>query len=48
MITFTIDPESFGLGFVSGTAVYVVASSAGYILFCAGKHLLSLFRAGSP
>ncbi len=44
MITITINPESFGLGFLFGTSVYVFASSAGYIAFCGIKGLTSLGR----
>jgi hypothetical protein len=33
MLTFAIEPNSFALGFVFGTSVYVAASSAGYLLF---------------
>ncbi len=44
MVTITIDPESFGLGFIAGTSGYVAASGAGYTLFCAGKRIASLFR----
>ncbi len=44
MITITINPESFGLGFLFGTSVYVVASSAAYIAFCAVKSLAMLGR----
>jgi hypothetical protein len=40
----TIDPESFKLGFLVGTAVYVVAGGAGYIFFCTFKRLASLGR----
>jgi hypothetical protein len=52
MITIAIDPESFGLGpfglgFIVGTSVYVVASSASYMLYCAGKRLVSLFHGAS-
>jgi hypothetical protein len=32
MITITINPESFGLGFLFGTSVYVVARQASDIL----------------
>ena len=44
MITITINPESFGLGFLFGTSIYVVASSAGYIVFCGIRSLTSLTR----
>ncbi len=44
MMTIAIDPDSFGLGFVFGTSVYVTASGAAYMLFCAGKRIVSLFR----
>jgi hypothetical protein len=44
MLTITINPESFGLGFIFGTSVYVVASGAAYITFCAVRGLVSLVR----
>jgi len=44
MLNFTVDSQSFGLGFVFGTSVHVVASSAAYILFSAGRQAISLFR----
>jgi hypothetical protein len=42
MITITINPESFALGFILGTAVYAVAGGIAYVLFLAGKHLARL------
>jgi hypothetical protein len=42
MITITINPESFELGFILGTAVYAVAGGIAYLLFLAGKNLARL------
>jgi len=45
MMTMTINPESFELGFILGTSVYAVAGGAAYFLFLAGKRLVK-FAAG--
>ncbi len=40
-----IDQQSFALGFIAGTSIYVTVASFGYILFSGLKSLISLFRA---
>ena len=45
----SINPESCGLssftlGFIMGTSVYIVATGAGYMLFTAGKRIVSALR----
>jgi hypothetical protein len=44
MLNFTVDSQSFGLGFIFGTAVYVVASGAAYIVFSAGRRAMVLLK----
>lgn len=44
MLTIAINPESFELGFIVGTSVYVVLSGAAYIAFCGIKRLVELTR----
>lgn len=36
--------SSFTLGFIMGTSVYIVATGAGYMLFTAGKRIVSALR----
>ncbi len=43
MPMFTVDPNSFGLGFLAGTSVYIVAGYTAYALFSACKRLAGLF-----
>jgi hypothetical protein len=44
MLSYIVDTQSFGLGFVLGTSVYVAASSAAYVVFSAARQAASLFR----
>jgi hypothetical protein len=44
MLTITVDPQSFGLGFVFGTSIYVVTTGVAYVTFCAARDIISLAR----
>ena len=44
MLAIPVDPNSFALGFILGTSVYLVVGTAGYMLYRGCLRIAGLFQ----